>query len=63
MKFPDRATFIARFQRGGRQYAGSAMPWEAFARMSTEDLGAVYEFLHGLAPQDGPSGDPQVRRE
>jgi hypothetical protein len=61
MKFPDRATFIARFQRGGRQYPGTVMPWEAFARMSNEDLGALYEFLHSLAPQDGPSGDPQVR--
>ena len=63
MKFPDRETFVARFQRGGRQYAGSAMPWEAFARMNNEDLGALYEFLHTLAPQDGPAGDPQVRKE
>lgn len=63
MKFPDRATWVARFQRGGRQYAGSVMPWEAFARMSAEDLGALYEFLHSLAPQDGPSGDPQVRKQ
>lgn len=62
MKFPDRDTFIARFQRGGRQYPGTVMPWEAFARMSREDLGALYEFLHTLAPQDGPSGDPQIRK-
>jgi len=63
MKFPDRPTFVARFQRGGRQYAGSAMPWEAFARMNDEDLQAIYEYLHTLAPQDGPSGDPQVRKD
>lgn len=63
MKFPDRETFVARFQRGGRQYAGSVMPWEAFARMSNEDLAAIYEFLHTLAPQDGPSGDPEIRKE
>ncbi len=63
MKFPDRATFIARFQRGGRQYDGSAMPWEAFARMTSEDLGAIYEFLHTLAPRDGPSGDPAIRKD
>ena len=63
LKFPDRDTFVARFQRGGRQYPGTAMPWEAFARMTSEDLGAVYEFLHTLAPQDGPSGDPQIRKE
>jgi hypothetical protein len=63
LTFPDRERFIARFQRGERQYAGSAMPWEAFARMTTEDLGAIYEFLHSLPPSDGPSGDPQVRKE
>jgi hypothetical protein len=61
-KFPDRDTFIARFQRGGRQHAGSAMPWEAYARMTTDDLGALYEFLHGLAPVDGPTGDAPFRR-
>jgi hypothetical protein len=63
MKFPDRETFIARFQRGGRQYAGSVMPWEAFARMSTEDLGAIDEFLHTLPASDGPAGDPEVRKK
>jgi len=63
VKFPDRETFVARFQRGGRQYAGSVMPWEAFARMSTEDLGAIYEFLHTLPPSDGPAGDYAVRKD
>ena len=62
MKFPDRETFVARFQRGGRQYPGSSMPWEAFARMSAEDLGAVYEYLHSLPPQDGPTGDAGFRK-
>jgi hypothetical protein len=57
MKFPDRETFVARFQRGGRQAAGSVMPWEAFARMTSEDLGAIYEYLHSLPPQPGPTGD------
>jgi hypothetical protein len=38
------------------------MPWEAFARMTTEDLGAVYEYLHSLAPLDGPSGDPTFKK-
>jgi len=57
MKFPDRDTFVARFQKGGRQHAGSPMPWEAFARMSTEDIASVYEFLHGLQAQEGPTGD------
>lgn len=63
MKFPDRATWVARFQRGGRQFAGSVMPWEAFARMTSDDLGAIYEYLHTLAPQDGPAGDPAVRKD
>ena len=62
MKFPDRETFIARFQRGGRHYAGSPMPWEAFARMTTEDVGALYEYLHSLAPADGPAGDPTFKQ-
>lgn len=61
-KFPDRDTFIARFQRGGRQYPGSPMPWESFGRMNEQDLGALYEFLHSLAPQHGPTGDPRFRK-
>jgi mono/diheme cytochrome c family protein len=61
-KFPDRETFIARFQRGGRQYPGSPMPWESFGKMNDQDLGALYEFLHSLAPQRGPVGDPRFRK-
>ena len=57
-KFPDRATFVARFKNGGRQHAGSPMPWEAFARMSEADLGALYEFLIRQPASDGPSGEP-----
>lgn len=62
LKFPDRETFIARFQRGGRQHAGSVMPWEAFARMTNEDLGALYEYLHSLPPEDGPTGDAAFKK-
>jgi mono/diheme cytochrome c family protein len=61
-KFPDRETFIARFQRGGRQHPGSPMPWEAFGTMSADDLAALYEFLHSLPPQSGPTGDPRFRK-
>jgi mono/diheme cytochrome c family protein len=61
-KFPDRDTFIARFQRGGRQHPGSPMPWEAFGTMNAEDLAALYEFLHSLPPQSGPTGDPRFRK-
>jgi len=62
MKFPDRETFIARFQKGGRQHDGSPMPWEAFARMTTEDIGALYEFLHSLQSQEGPTGEPTFKK-
>ena len=57
LDFPDRETFVARFKNGGRHYAGSPMAWEAFARMSVEDLESLYEFLHSLPPSDGPTGD------
>jgi mono/diheme cytochrome c family protein len=61
MKFPDRATFVARFKVGGRHYPGSPMPWEAMARMAPEDVGALYEFLHSTAPAGEPSPeDPRV---
>ena len=61
-KFPDRATFIARFQKGGRQHDGSPMPWEAFARMTAEDIGALYEFLRSVPAAGAPAPtDPQVK--
>jgi hypothetical protein len=59
--FPGREFFIARFKRGGREYPGSVMPWEAFARMTDEDIGALYEFFQTLQPQSGPTGDPRFR--
>jgi mono/diheme cytochrome c family protein len=62
LKFPDRETFIARFQRGGRHYAGSAMPWESFAQMTNDDISALYEFLHALPPSAGPTGDAAFRK-
>ena len=50
MKFPDRATFIARFKNGGRKFIGSPMPWEAFAQMTPEDVGALYQYLLTVPP-------------
>jgi len=61
-RFPDKITFVARFQRGGRKFPGSPMPWEEFRRMSEDDLGAIYDFLSALPPQDGPTGEPMVKR-
>jgi mono/diheme cytochrome c family protein len=64
MKFPDRATFVARFKVGGRHYAGSPMPWEAFGGMAPEDVGALYEFLHAVPAAGEPAPeDPRLRRE
>jgi mono/diheme cytochrome c family protein len=62
LKFPDRATFVARFKNGGRHYEGSPMPWESFARMSTEDLESLYEFLHTLPPAEGPTGEASFKK-
>ena len=62
MKFPDRATFVARFKVGGRQHAGTPMPWEAFARMSPEDVAAIYEFLRSLPPAEGATGDVTFKK-
>jgi hypothetical protein len=63
LKFPDRATFVARFRVGGRKYPGSPMPWEAFSRMTPEDVGGLYEFLHTVPPAGEPSPEePTVRR-
>jgi mono/diheme cytochrome c family protein len=62
MKFPDRATFVARFKAGGRQHAGTPMPWEAFARMSGEDVGAIYEFLRSISPSEGATGEVTFKK-
>jgi mono/diheme cytochrome c family protein len=63
LKFPDRATFIARFRNGGRHYPGSPMPWESFARMTENDIGALYEYLHSLPPAPGPTGEAAFRHD
>jgi hypothetical protein len=46
----------------GNQMTFSPMPWEAFARMSVSDIGALYEFLHSLPPQSGPTGEPTFKK-
>jgi mono/diheme cytochrome c family protein len=64
MRFPDRATFVARFKVGGRKYEGSPMPWDEYSRMSENDIGAIYEFLHSLEPVGEPSlAEPTVKQE
>ena len=39
------------------------MPWEPFARMTTDELGALYEFPHSFTPVEGLTGDAPFRRE
>ena len=62
-KFPDRATFVARFLHGGRQHAGSPMPWEFFGRLSEADAGALYEFLRSLPEAAEPPDDDVTTRK
>ena len=63
-RFPDRDTFVARFQRGGRKYPASPMPWDCFSHMTADDAGALYEFFNSLAPAGQPSPqEPMVKHE
>ena len=41
--------FVARF-RQGRVLPGSPMPWQAFSRMSEDDLRAIYRYLKTIPP-------------
>jgi len=53
--------FVARF-RAGRLHAGSTMPWEAFRRMTEDDLRSIYRYLASLDPverETGPSRRPR----
>lgn len=62
-RFPDCATFVARFKVGGRsKHPGSPMPWELFSRMSEDDLGAVCAFLLTEPASGSPAPeDPTVQ--
>jgi mono/diheme cytochrome c family protein len=61
LRFPDRDTWIARFQHGGRKYPSSPMPWDCFSRLTAEDAGALYEFFRTLPPSGEPSPeDPKI---
>jgi hypothetical protein len=63
LRFPDRATFVARFLRGGRKFPASPMPWESFAKLTEEDAGAIYEFLHTLTPAgESAPEEPTVKQ-
>ena len=38
------------------------MPWEAYARMSEDDIAALYEFLHSLPAAAGPTGEAAFKK-
>lgn len=60
----SEGTFVARF-RGGATPDGTPMPWGAFARMTDDDLLAIYRYLRTLPAtrnQPGPAIQPKTNR-
>lgn len=53
--------FVARFG-AGRAIPGSSMPWEAFQRMTEEDVRSIYRFLRSLEPVENETG-PSYRKK
>lgn len=53
--------FLARF-RQGRLIPGTPMPWNAFARMTDDDLRAIYRYLRTVAPVEHDPG-PSLRHK
>jgi mono/diheme cytochrome c family protein len=47
--------FLARF-RAGPAYPGSHMPWNAYARMSDDDVRSIYRYLNSLGPVTNATG-------
>lgn len=55
-KYPTLESWIAKF-RNGRIYPTSPMQWGPFAKMSDEDLEALYIFLNSLEPVENDVGE------
>ncbi len=51
--------FVARF-RQGRVLPGSPMPWQAFSRMSEDDLRSIYRYLKSVPAVKRDVGPPVV---
>ena len=51
--------FVARF-RQGRLLPGSPMPWQAFSRMSEDDLRSIYRYLKSVPAVKRDVGPPVV---
>lgn len=47
--------FVARF-RQGRLLPGSPMPWQAFSRMSEDDLRSIHKYLMTVPPVKRDNG-------
>jgi mono/diheme cytochrome c family protein len=47
--------FLARF-RAGAGYPGSHMPWNAYARMSDDDVRSIFRYLNSLDPVENETG-------
>lgn len=56
----SEAVFVARF-RAGRVIANSPMPWQAFRKMSDDDLRAIYRYLKTVPAVHRDVGPPEVR--
>ena len=54
--------FLARF-RGGKLIPETIMPWAAYARMTDDDIRAIYRYLRTLEPVERNPGPPVARRE
>jgi mono/diheme cytochrome c family protein len=54
--------FVARFRQGAT-VEGTIMPWGAYARMSDDDLRAVYRYLRSLPPVRNVTGPVYQDRE
>jgi mono/diheme cytochrome c family protein len=70
---PDAATgriaswsenvFVARFHSGSSSIPETIMPWGAYARMTDDDLRAIYRYLRSLPPTRRDTGPSvQLRR-
>ena len=55
----DEDAFVARF-RAGRAIPGSPMPWQAYRRMTDDDLRAIYRFLKSVPAAEHDVGPPFV---
>ena len=50
----DEQQFVERFRMRAQLPMQSPMPWVAFARMTDDDLGAIYRYLKTLPPLPTP---------